>query len=68
MKHLISGLLCLSVMGFLACGGGSNTCTQNIGAGHTAVYQNAQGQQVQITAGPDGNISYPYGSTVTLIQ
>ena len=49
-------------------GCGPDMCTQNIGAGNTAVYQTAGGGQGQVTAGANGNVSVPCGSTVTVIQ
>lgn len=69
MKNFVS-LLCLCLTGFaLACGdgGGGNTCTQNVGAGVTAVYQNGD-TQVQVTGDANGNISVPCGATVTVVQ
>jgi hypothetical protein len=47
---------------------GPDMCNQTVGAGVTAVYQTGNGSQVQVTGGLDGNISFPCGATVTVIQ
>ncbi len=48
-------------------GCGPDMCSQNVGAGVTAVYQNG-GAQVQVTGGADGMVSFPCGSSVIVVQ
>lgn len=68
MKILPKILLFFLMLALSGCEGcGPDMCSQNVGAGVTAVYQNG-GAQVQVTGGADGMVSFPCGSSVIVVQ
>ena len=48
-------------------GCGPEMCNSNIGPGRTGIYQDGSGQH-QVTAGQNGVVSHPCGTTVTVTQ
>ena len=66
MKRQMTSVFLTSLL-MLACVDSPAQCTQQIGAGRTAIVTAEDGTQMQVTADAAGNITFDCGSTVSTV-